>query len=83
MWLKGFPGAEVVKNPLSIQEMKEIRVQSLGQENPPEKEMATCSSILVWKISWTEEPGGLQFTGVAESDVTEREHTHSLKSATW
>ena len=34
--------------------------QSLGQEDPLEKEMATCSSILVWEIPWTEEPGGLQ-----------------------
>ena len=40
-----------------------MRVQCLGQEDPLEKEMATCSSILTWKIPWTEEPGGLQFTG--------------------
>ena len=36
-------------------------VQSLGQEDPLEKEMATHSSILAWRIPWTEEPGGLQF----------------------
>ena len=35
-------------------------VQSLGQEDPLEKEMATHSSILAWRVSWTEEPGGLQ-----------------------
>ena len=39
--------------------MQEAWVQSLGQENPLEKEMATHSNILAWKISWTEEPGGL------------------------
>ena len=39
-------------------------VQSLGQEDPLEKEMATHSSILAWKIPWTEEPGGLQFMGL-------------------
>ena len=40
--------------------MQETRVQSLGQEDPLEKEMATHSSILAWRILWTEEPGGLQ-----------------------
>ena len=43
--------------------MWETWVQSLGQEDPLEKEMATHSSILAWKIPWTEEPGGLQFMG--------------------
>ena len=42
---------------------QEIRVQSLGREDPLEKEMATHSDILAWKISWTEEPGGLQSMG--------------------
>ena len=37
-----------------------MRVQSLAREDPLEKEMATCSSILAWRIPWTEEPGGLQ-----------------------
>ena len=40
--------------------MRETRVRSLGWEDPLEKEMATHSSILAWRISWTEEPGGLQ-----------------------
>ena len=40
--------------------MQETQVQSLGQEDPLEKEMATHSSILAWEIPWTEEPGGLQ-----------------------
>ena len=44
--------------------MQETRVQSLGQEDPLEKEMATHSSILAWRIPWMEEPGGLQSTGL-------------------
>ena len=43
--------------------MQETRVRSLGWEDPLEKEMATHSSILAWRIPWTEEPGGLQSTG--------------------
>ena len=44
--------------------MQETQVQSLHQEDPLEKEMATHSSILAWKIPWMEEPGGLQFVGL-------------------
>ena len=44
--------------------MQEMRVQSLGQEESLEKEMATHSSILAWEIPWTEEPGGLQTMGL-------------------
>ena len=47
----------MVKNLLAIQE---IWVRSLSQEDPLEKGMATHSSILAWRIAWTEEPGGLQ-----------------------
>ena len=43
--------------------MQETWVRSLGREDPLEKEMATHSSILAWRIPWTEEPGGLQSTG--------------------
>ena len=49
--------------------VQETRVQSLGQEDPLEKEMATHSSILAWEIPWTEEPGGLQVHGVAKSQT--------------
>ena len=52
--------AQSVKNLPAVQE---TRVQSLGWEDPLEKEMATHSNILAWKISWTEEPGGLQSMG--------------------
>ena len=51
--------------------MKLRQVQSLGQEDPLEKEMATHSSIPAWEIQWIEEPGRLQSMGVTkESDVT-------------
>ena len=52
--------AQMVKNLLAMQE---TRVQSLGQEDHLEKEMATHSSILVWRITCSEEPGGLQSMG--------------------
>ena len=43
--------------------MQETQIQSLGQEDPLEKEMATHYSILAWKIPWTEEPGGVKSMG--------------------
>ena len=52
--------AQTVKN---LPAMLEAWVQSLGWEDPLEEEMATHSSILAWRIPWTEEPGGLQSTG--------------------
>ena len=54
---------QLVKNSPAMQKTKEMQVQSLGQKDPLDKEMATYSSILVWKIPWTEEPGGLQSMG--------------------
>ena len=57
---KGFPSGSVVKNLLAMQEMQ---VQFMGQGDPLEKEMATYSSILAWKILWIEEPGRLQSMG--------------------
>ena len=48
------------KNPPTVQRDMEMWVQSLGWEDPLEKGMATHSSILAWRIPWTEEPGGLQ-----------------------
>ena len=50
--------AQTVKN---LPAMWETQVRSLGWEDPLEKEMVTHSSLLAWRISWTEEPGGLQF----------------------
>ena len=46
-----------------MQETQEMWVQSLGQEDPLEEEMATHTKILAWKIPWTEKPGGLQCMG--------------------
>ena len=56
--MSGFVSGSVVKN---LPTMQEMQVQSLGQEDPREKEMATHSSILAWEIPGTEEPGKLQF----------------------
>ena len=52
--------------------MRETRVESLGRGDPLEKGMATHSSLLAWRIPWTEELGGLQSTGHKELDTTER-----------
>ena len=61
-WAKDWASlvAQLVKN---LPAVRETQVRSLGWEDPLEKEMATHSSILAWKISWTEEPGGLQSMG--------------------
>ena len=63
--------AHILKNLLAIQE---TWVQSLSQEDPLKKGMATNSSILAWRIPWTEEAGGLQSMDLQELDVTERLH---------
>ena len=59
--------AQSVKNLLAMQE---TQLQFLGQEDPMEKEMATRSSILAWRISWTEKSGRLQSMGSQESNMT-------------
>ena len=56
----------MVKNPPAT---LETQVQSLGQEDPLEEEMATHPSVLAWKIAWTEEPGGLQSVESQESQT--------------
>ena len=56
-------------------------VQSLSREDPPGKGMATHSSILAWRIPWTEEPGRLQSTGLQESDTTKQLSTHTKEGA--
>ena len=61
--------AQIVKN---LPEMQETWVGSLGQEDPLQKGMAASSSILAWRIPWTEDPGGLKSTrGHKELDTTE------------
>ena len=63
---KWYMVAQLVKN---LPKMQETQVQFQGQEDPLEKEMSTHSSILAWKIPWTEESGGLQSMGLPESDT--------------
>ena len=55
----GFPDDSVIKNLPAMQETQETRVGSLGQGDPPEEGMATHSSILAWRIPWTEKPDRL------------------------
>ena len=59
---------------LSMQDTQDIQIRSLGWEDPLEKEVATHSSILAWKIPWMEEPGGLQSMG-SQSDAAEHIYT--------
>ena len=61
--MEGFPGGLVVKNPPAMQETQEMWVRSLGQGEPLKEGIATHSSILAWRIPWTEEPGWLQSMG--------------------
>ena len=68
--------AQQVKN---LPAMQEMRVQSLGQKHPLEEEMATHSSILAWRIPWTEEPSGLHPKGCKESNTAEHAHTQKRK----
>ena len=63
-------GASLVVQRLKhLPAMQETWVRSLGWEDPLEKDMATHSSILAWRIPWTEEPGGLQSLGCEELDT--------------
>ena len=78
----GFPGGSAVKNSPAMQEMQEMQFWSLDWEDPLEEEMATHSSILAWKIPWTEEPGGLwsmRLQSVGHDWETEHACTHCLK----
>ena len=65
-----FPGGSAVKNSLAMQE---TWVQSLGWEDPLEKEIATHSSILAWEIPWTEEPGGATVHGVTKETLATKQ----------
>ena len=56
--------AQWIKNPSAMQEMQGTQVQSLGWEEPLEEGMATHSSILAWRIPWTEQPRGLHSIGL-------------------
>ena len=63
MFDEGFPGSPLVKNLPEIQEPQKMQIQSLGWEDPLEECIATHSSILAWRIPWTEEPGRLWSIG--------------------
>ena len=77
----GIPGGSAIKNPPSKLEMQEIRVWFLGQEDPLEEGMATHSSVLTWRIQWTEEPGRLQSieSQRLRHDWATNTHTHIFK----
>ena len=66
-----------VKNLPAVQETQEKRVQSLDQEDTLEEEMATCSIILAWRISRTEEPGLLQSSARARAHTHTHTHSHT------
>ena len=75
----------VVKNPPPVRKLWETWIQPLNQEYPLEEDMATHSIILVWRIPWTEEPGGLQSKG-AQKDTTGATYhtpTHPKNSVNW
>ena len=72
--LMAYQGAQWSRICLSMQET----LETLGQEDPLEEEVATHSSILAWRIPWTEEPGGLQSMGWKETDKTEHACTWRL-----
>ena len=70
-FLGGFlGGTSGTRTCLPMQEMEEMQVWSLGGEHPLEEGMASPSSTLAWRSSWTEEPGGLQSMGSQELDTT-------------
>ena len=78
LWIDSSLVAQRLKH---LPPMRETWVQSLGQEDPLEKEMVTHSSILAWRIPWTEKPGRLQSTGSQRVRMTERLHitSHHIK----
>ena len=65
----GFPGGSAIKNLPSMKELQQTWVWSLGRGDPLEEDMAAPSSILAWRFPRTEEPGGLQYTGVTKSQT--------------
>ena len=71
----------IVQSVKNLSAMQETQVKFLGQEDPLEKEIATHSIILAWRIPWTEEPSRLQSMGSQESDMTQR--LNHLKPRIW
>ena len=77
---RGFPGGSVIKNPSAKQQ---VWVWSPVQEDPLEKKMATHSSILAWRIPWTEEPGSCSPCGHKELDITESPNNKRRRRDRW
>ena len=73
VWFLGWASL-VAQGVKSLPAMQEAQVRSQGPEDPPKKEMATHSSILAWRIPWTEEPGGYSPRGHKKKNTTERLH---------
>ena len=71
---------QMVKN---LPAMQATQVQSLSREDPPEKGMTTDSSMLAWRIPWTEETGGLQFMGLQRVGHNRATNTHTHTVAVW
>ena len=82
---RGFPGGSALKNLPAVQELQGTWVWSQGQEDPLEEGMTTHPTIHAWRISWTEEPGGLQSIG-SQSQTWLKQlstHTHTHTHAPW
>ena len=73
----GFLSGSAVKNPLVMQELRELQLPSLGGEDPLEEGVATHPCILAWRIPWTEESGGLQSIGSQSLTQLKRLSTHA------
>ena len=78
---RGFPGGSVVKNPPANARDARDRLRSLSWEDALEEGMATHSSILAWRIPWTEEPGGLQSMGSQRVTTEQLTHTSCRQEA--
>ena len=72
-----FTGKEAAAESTCQCRRQELRVGSQGWEEPPEEDMATHSSIIAWKVQWTDEPGGLQSMGSQKSQTWLRDWTHT------
>ena len=75
----GFPDGSAGNNLPAMQQMRKMLVLSLGQEDPLEKEMATHSSILAWRIPWTEESGRLRSIALDTTAWLSTQHRENLK----
>ena len=75
-----FPGGSAVKNLPAMQETQEMQIQTLGQKDPLEKGIATHSTILAWRIPWTEKAGGLYSMGSQRVGHNGATNTNTLQN---